>query len=127
MRTLVTGAQGFIGSWVVRRLIEQGHEVVTFDVNDSLARLEMISSPEIVSKVDRRVGRIEETDTVKKLIRDEEITHIVHLAAVLMPFCQKNPVQGGLINVIGTLNIFEAARDLGKQTRIVYASSSAVW
>jgi nucleoside-diphosphate-sugar epimerase len=112
---------------VVRRLIEQGHEVVTFDVNDSLARLEMISSPEIVAKADRRVGRIEETETVKKLIRDEEITHIVHLAAVLMPFCQKNPVQGGLINVIGTLNIFEAARDLGKQTRIVYASSSAVW
>jgi nucleoside-diphosphate-sugar epimerase len=127
MRTLVTGAQGCIGSWVVRRLIEQGHEVITFDVNDSLARLEMISSPEIVAKVDRRVGRIEETETVKKLIRDEEITHIVHLAAVLMPFCQKNPVQGGLINVIGTLNIFEAARDLGKQTRIVYASSSAVW
>jgi nucleoside-diphosphate-sugar epimerase len=127
MRTLVTGAQGCIGSWVVRRLIEQGHEVVTFDVNDSLARLEMISSPEIAAKVDRRVGRIEETETVKKLIRDEEITHIVHLAAVLMPFCQKNPVQGGLINVIGTLNIFEAARDLGKQTRIVYASSSAVW
>ncbi|MDQ1472366.1 MAG: UDP-glucose 4-epimerase [Bryobacterales bacterium] len=127
MRTLVTGAQGCIGSWVVRRLIEQGHEVVTFDVNESLARLEMISSPEIVAKADRRVGRIEETETVKKLIRDEEITHIVHLAAVLMPFCQKNPVQGGLINVIGTLNIFEAARDLGKQTRIVYASSSAVW
>jgi nucleoside-diphosphate-sugar epimerase len=127
MRTLVTGAQGCIGSWVVRRLIEQGHEVVTFDVNESLARLEMISSPEIVAKVDRRVGRIEETETVKNLIRDEEITHIVHLAAVLMPFCQKNPVQGGLINVIGTLNIFEAARDLGKQTRIVYASSSAVW
>jgi nucleoside-diphosphate-sugar epimerase len=127
MRTLVTGAQGCIGSWVVRRLIEQGHEVVTFDVNESLARLEMISDPEIVKKVDRRVGHIEDTATVKKLICDEGITHIVHLAAVLMPFCQKNPVQGGLVNVIGTLNIFEAARDLGKQTRIVYASSSAVW
>jgi nucleoside-diphosphate-sugar epimerase len=127
MKTLVTGAQGCIGSWVVRRLIENGHDVITFDVNDSLARLEMISSPGIVAKVDRRVGRIEDTDTVKKLIRDEEISHIVHLAAVLMPFCQKNPVQGGFINVIGTLNIFEAARDLGKQTRIVYASSSAVW
>jgi nucleoside-diphosphate-sugar epimerase len=127
MRTLVTGAQGCIGSWVVKRLVEQGHDVVTFDVNDSLARLEMISSPDLVSKVDRRVGRIEDTETVKKLIVGEGITHIVHLAAVLMPFCQKNPVQGGLINVIGTLNIFEAARDLAKQTRIVYASSSAVW
>ena len=127
MRTLVTGAQGCIGSWVVKRLIETGHSVITFDVNDSLARLEMISSPQIVSQVDRRTGRIEDTAAVKKLIIDERITHIVHLAAVLMPFCQKNPVQGGLINVVGTLNVFEAARDLGLQTRIVYASSSAVW
>ena len=49
------------------------------------------------------------------------------LAAVLMPFCQKNPVEGALINVVGTLNLFEAARDSGRKVRIVYASSSAVW
>ena len=60
-------------------------------------------------------------------MRDENITHIVHLAAVLMPFCQANPVAGGLVNVIGTLNLFEAARDSGREVRIVYASSSAVW
>src|SRR4051812_7284892 len=102
MRTLVTGAQGCIGSWVVKRLIEQGHEVITFDVNDSLARLEMISDRATVAKVDRRVGKIEDTATMKSLIRDEKITHVVHLAAVLMPFCAKNPVEGGLINVIGT-------------------------
>jgi nucleoside-diphosphate-sugar epimerase len=127
MRTLVTGAQGCIGSWVVKRLVEAGHEVVTFDVNDSLARLEMIAGAELAAKVDRRVGRIEDTETVKKLVHDEQIGHIVHLAAVLMPFCKNNPVQGGLINVIGTLNLFEAARDAGHPVRIVYASSSAVW
>jgi nucleoside-diphosphate-sugar epimerase len=127
MRTLVTGAQGCIGSWVVKRLIELGHEVVTFDVNDSLARLTIIAGPEIAAKVDRRTGRIEDTAAVKKLIREAEISHIVHLAAVLMPFCQKNPVEGGLVNVIGTLNLLEAARDSGRRTRIVYASSSAVW
>ena len=127
MRTLVTGAQGCIGSWVVKRLIEQGHEVVTFDVNDSLVRLETIAGPDIVSNVDRRIGRIEDAEAVKKLIHDEQIGHIIHLAAVLMPFCQKNPVAGGLINVIGTLNLFEAARDSGRDVRIVYASSSAVW
>jgi nucleoside-diphosphate-sugar epimerase len=127
MRTLVTGAQGCIGSWVVKRLIEAGHEVVTFDVNDSLARLETIAGAELAAKVDRRVGRIEDTETVKKLVLEEGIGHIVHLAAVLMPFCKGNPVQGGLINVIGTLNLFEAARDAGRPVRIVYASSSAVW
>jgi nucleoside-diphosphate-sugar epimerase len=127
MRTLVTGAQGCIGSWVVKRLIEQGHEAVTLDVNDSVARLEMIAGPEIAAKVDRRTGDIEDTAAVKKLVREEEISHIIHLAAVLMPWCQKNPVHGGLINVIGTLNVFEAARDSGREVQIVYASSSAVW
>jgi nucleoside-diphosphate-sugar epimerase len=127
MKILVTGSQGCIGSWVVKRLIEAGHKVLTFDVNDSVARLEMIAGKDTAAKADRRVGRIEDTETVKSLIRDEGITHVVHLAAVLMPFCQKNPVQGGLINVIGTLNLFEAARDSGREVRIVYASSSAVW
>jgi nucleoside-diphosphate-sugar epimerase len=127
MRTLVTGAQGCIGSWVVKRLIEGGHEVVTFDVNESLERLGMIASPDIVKNVDRRTGRIEDGAAIKKLVRDEQIDHIVHLAAVLMPFCQRNPVEGALINVIGTLNVFEAARDAGREVRIVYASSSAVW
>jgi nucleoside-diphosphate-sugar epimerase len=111
----------------VKRLIESGHEVLTFDVNDSVARLEMIAGPATVAKTRRLVGRIEDTAAVKRLIRDEQITHIVHLAAVLMPFCQKNPVEGALINVVGTLNLFEAARDSGRDIRIVYASSSAVW
>jgi nucleoside-diphosphate-sugar epimerase len=44
-----------------------------------------------------------------------------------MPFCAANPVAGGLINVVGTLNVFEAARDAGRPVRVVYASSSAVW
>ena len=127
MKTLVTGAQGCIGSWVVKRLVEAGHDVITFDTNDSLARLEMIASPSVVAKVDRRVGRIEDTAAVKKLVKDEKVTHIIHLAAVLMPFCAKNPVEGALINVVGTLNIFEAVREAAPGTRIVYASSSAVW
>jgi len=127
MKILVTGSQGCIGSWVVKRLIEAGHSVLTFDVNDSVARLEMIAGRAVAGKADRRAGRIEDTAAIKKLVRDEGITHIVHLAAVLMPFCQKNPVEGGLINVVGTLNLFEAARDSGRDIRIVYASSSAVW
>jgi nucleoside-diphosphate-sugar epimerase len=52
---------------------------------------------------------------------------VIHLAARLMPFCQAHPVEGGTIDVLGTLNVFEAARDAGRTVRVVYASSSAVW
>src|SRR5204862_524252 len=62
-----------------------------------------------------------------ELVRLKDITHIVHLAAVLMPSCQKDPVGGAMINVVGTLNVFEAARKSGRDIRVSYASSSAVW
>jgi nucleoside-diphosphate-sugar epimerase len=127
MRVLVTGGQGCIGAWVIKRLLDRGIDVVMYDIDPHPARLSLIASPDAISRVEVRTGRIEDTIQVKQLVRDEAITHIVHLAAVLMPFCQATPVAGGMVNVIGTLNLFEAARDCGRQVRVVYASSSAVW
>ncbi len=88
MRVLVTGAQGCIGSWVVKQLVERDIDVLTFDLEPGTARLRMIASPEIASKPVLRTGRIEDTSAVKSLVREEGITHIMHLAAQLMPFCQ---------------------------------------
>ncbi|HYO84778.1 MAG TPA: NAD(P)-dependent oxidoreductase [Bryobacteraceae bacterium] len=126
MRVLVTGGQGCIGAWVIKSLLERGVETVMFDTQAEPVRLSLIA-PDLVARVRLKTGRIEDTEAVKSLIRDEGVTHIVHLAAVLMPFCQANPVAGGMINVIGTLNLFEGARESGRDVRIVYASSSAVW
>ena len=127
MRILVTGGSGCIGAWVLKGLLERGLDVLMYDVQPDLTRLDMIAAPETKSRLRVVTGRVEDTETVKALVKDEGITHIVHLAAVLMPFCQANPVTGGMINVIGTLNLFEGARDSGRDVRIVYASSSAVW
>ncbi|MBI4904711.1 MAG: SDR family oxidoreductase [Acidobacteria bacterium] len=127
MRVLVTGAQGCIGAWVVRGLLLRGVEVLVFDVDGNPARLGLITEESQRRGLRIETGAIEDTGRVKGLIKDEGITHIIHLAAVLMPFCQVNPVRGGLINVIGTLNVFEGARDAGRPVRIAYASSSAVW
>jgi nucleoside-diphosphate-sugar epimerase len=127
MRVLVTGAQGCIGAWVVKCLLDRGVDVVIYDQEAKSARLALITTPETASGVAVETGRIEDTARLKSLVKDGDITHIVHLAAVLMPFCQAQPVAGGLINVIGTLNVFEAARDAGRDVRVVYASSSAVW
>jgi nucleoside-diphosphate-sugar epimerase len=125
MRVLVTGGSGCIGSWVIKGLLDRGLDVLTFDVEADTRRLRMIA-PELVPKLAIETGRIEDTGRVKALVSDG-VTHIVHLAAVLMPFCQADPVTGAMINVIGTLNLFEGARDSGRDVRIVYASSSAVW
>src|SRR5687768_6967015 len=127
MRFLVTGSQGCIGAWVVKALLDRGCEVICYDLESDLTRLGLISGQTASPRLRLVTGRIEDTEIVKRLVAEKEITHIVHLAAVLMPFCQSNPVAGGMIDVIGTLNVFEAARDAGRPVRVVYASSSAVW
>jgi nucleoside-diphosphate-sugar epimerase len=126
-KVLVTGAQGCIGSWIVKQLLERGDEVVIYDLDREPARIRKITPAALVDQLKIEPGQIEDTAAVKAVVKNEGITHIVHLAAVLMPFCQAQPVTGGLIDVIGTLNVFEAARDAGWPVRIVYASSSAVW
>jgi nucleoside-diphosphate-sugar epimerase len=125
MRVLVTGGSGCIGAWVVKGLLERGLDVVVFDLEEDTTRLRAIA-PELADRPVFETGRIEDTPRVKALIADG-VTHVVHLAAVLMPFCQANPVAGAMINVIGTQNLFEGARDCGRDVRVVYASSSAVW
>ena len=127
MRVLVTGAQGCIGSWVVRQLLDRSIDVLSYDQNPDLQRLSLIASPDEVRRVAIHTGAIEDGELLKVLVRDSGITHIVHLAASLIPYCQANPVKGALANVIGTLNVFEAARTAGRAVRVVYASSAAVW
>lgn len=127
MRVLVTGAQGCIGTWTVKRLLERGADVIAYDLDAEPARLSLISPRSDWGRLRCETGRIEDTARLKSVVREQGVTHIVHLAAQLMPYCQANPVAGGVINVVGTLNVFEAARDAGRPVRVVYASSSAVW
>jgi len=127
MKVLVTGANGCIGAWVVRALTTRQIDVVTYDSSTDANRLQLILNHSGWDRIQTVTGSIEDTSGLRALVRDAGITHIVHLAAVLMPYCQANPVSGASINVIGTLNLFEAARDAGRSVRVVYASSSAVW
>ncbi len=127
MRVLVTGAHGCIGSWVVKQFLDRGIGVIAYDQSALAPRLERIAAADDVRRVEMRTGAIEDTARVKDLVRESGATHIVHLAAALIPYCQANPVAGALANVIGTMNVFEAARDAGRAVRVVYASSAAVW
>lgn len=127
MRVLVTGASGCIGAWTVKQLLDRQIDVLCYDLEADTTRLGMISNHVGSARLQLETGQIEDTTRIKELVKSGEITHIIHLAAVLMPFCQANPVIGAMIDVIGTLNVFEAARDAGRPVRVVYASSAAVW
>src|SRR5205085_11053258 len=114
MRVLVTGANGCIGSWVVRNLLDRGLDVLIYDLDPTPPRLAMIASDDHVRRVAVETGAIEDTARVKPVVKDQGITHIVHLAAPLMPVYHAHPVMGGLSDLLGTLNVFEAARDAGR-------------
>jgi nucleoside-diphosphate-sugar epimerase len=73
-------------------------------------------------------GDITDGGVVSRVVEEREITNIIHLAGLQVPTCRANPRLGATVNVIGTINIFEAAKDSGRRVkRIAYASSAAVF
>ena len=122
----ITGAQGCIGSWIVKALIERGDAAVVFDRSDDSRRLSAIMSDEDLAKVRFITGDITDGAPVLAALTECGAMKIIHLAGLQVPTCRVEPVTGALVNVAGTLNVFEAARQL-KLKRVVYASSAAVY
>jgi UDP-glucose 4-epimerase len=123
MKILVTGGSGFIGAWIIRRLLSGGHEARVFDINEDRSLVRSIAGKSS-ENIDWRVGDIRDADAVIDAAQGCET--VVHLAAVLTPACQERPRIGAEIIVIGTLNVFEAARQ-HQMLKIVYASSAGVF
>jgi len=124
-RFLVTGSSGFLGAWITRELIDRKLDFVLFDLDPSLRRLEQLLQ-EPPSGLTIETGDISDVDRVIDVCQQHEITHIIHLAALQVPFCRPDPLLGAKVNVLGTLAVFEAARRLEHIQKIVYASSAAV-
>src|ERR1044071_2933200 len=122
----ITGAQGCIGSWIVKSLIERGDTAVVFDRSDDSRRLSAIMSDEDLAKVRFITGDVTDGSSVLSALDEARATNVIHLAGLQVPTCKADPVTGALVNGAGTLNVFEAARQLGLK-RVVYASSAAVY
>jgi nucleoside-diphosphate-sugar epimerase len=125
---LVTGAHGFIGAWVVKRLLASNYKVVIFDKSPDPHRLRLIMDDDEISRATFDAGDITDGEAVSQIVERREITNIIHLAGLQVPTCRANPRLGAMVNVIGAINVFEAARNSGGRVkRIAYASSAAVF
>lgn len=122
---LVTGAGGCIAAWVMRELDERGARIVGFDLSDDRRRARLAMSDAALVRVAWETGDIADTARFKEVAQQHGVTAIVHLAALQVPFCKADPVAGAKVNVLGTVNVFEAARHLGIG-RLAYASSIAI-
>jgi UDP-glucuronate 4-epimerase len=127
-RFLVTGANGCIGAWIVAQLTHETTPVVALDASDDDHRLRLVLDKDAVAGVTRVRGDITDLDALERTLDEHAITHVIHLAALQVPFCRADPPLGARVNVVGTVNVFEAvARRADRMGPVVYASSVAAY
>jgi UDP-glucuronate 4-epimerase len=132
MRTIVTGAAGFIGSNLVDRLLAEGNEVTGVDNFDEFyARaIKQRNLAEALRRPNFRLAELDIRDAsaVERLVREVEPEVIVHLAARagVRPSIE-DPALYSAVNVVGTVHWLESACRLANRPRFVYASSSSVY
>jgi nucleoside-diphosphate-sugar epimerase len=120
-RFLVTGALGCIGAWTCAELAAEGAEVVGFDLGTDDRRVRLATEAQIPLVH----GDISDREAVTKALDDHGITHVIHLAALLIPSIKRDPPYGTAVNIGGTVNVLDAAKTRGIQ--VAYASSAAVY
>lgn len=124
--TLITGTMGCLGAWTAAHLVRRGETVISFDLSSDRSRLNLLLSPEEQAAITFISGDLTDYAQVQRAINDHGVTHIIHLAALQIPFCRANPVLGSAVNVTGTVNVFEAAKQ-AQIKHLTYASSIAVY
>ena len=121
MNVLVTGGTGSIGAWVVRELFERGHEPVAFDVAPTLTYVS-----DLADDVSIVQGDVTDYEAVRAAVDDHDVERVVHLAKLLPKRSETDPLETLRVNVLGSGNVLEAARESGVR-RVVFSSSKSVF
>jgi UDP-glucose 4-epimerase len=121
MSVLVIGGTGFIGSRAVKFLLEQGEQIVVMDLFPNLTRVEEIKDELTIVQ-----GSITSIETIIETIKKHQVSKIINTAYHLESESEQYPHEAIKVNLLGTNNVFEAARIMGIK-RVIWASSLAVY
>lgn len=125
-RVLVTGALGLVGTAVVAELVRDGRHVVATDL-DSPPNRKLAGRLPRSGRLELRWADLTDDAAVRALVTEVEPGTIVHLAAVIPPFCYKGRDLARKVNVGATASLVHAASALASPPRLVVASSVAVY
>ena len=123
MNVIVFGGCGFLGSWIVTKLLREGYDVTIFDLKMDKNLLNKLLGDEI-SRIKFIRGDITKYDEV--LSSTQNMQYVINLAGLMTPDCSENPSLGAKVNIIGSINVFDAVKSHGIPF-LVYASSAGVF
>lgn len=125
MTILITGAEGFIGSHLVEALVKQGRSVRCMAWYNSFGKAGWLDTLPIRNDLDIVWGDVRDRDSVKRCM--DGCKQVIHLAALIgIPYSYEAPQNYVDTNVTGTLNVLQAARELGIE-KVVCTSTSEVY
>jgi UDP-glucose 4-epimerase len=119
MRVLVTGGAGFIGSYLIPRLLERGMEVVVFDLAKEPAALEPVRD-----RITYVRGDLASEADLYRAMMSQKITDVFHLGVILAGPCEENPIYGFKINFHATQTLLDASVALGVNRFFMMSSIS---
>jgi CDP-glucose 4,6-dehydratase len=124
--TLVTGASGLIGGWLVSRLLAAGADVVCL-VRDWVPQSELVRN-KMIDKVKVVRGDVRDQETAERTLGEYEIDTVIHLAAqTIVGIANRNPVSTFQTNIAGTWSLLEACRRSPAVKQIIVASSDKAY
>lgn len=121
MAVLITGGTGFVGAELAHILVNKGEDVVLFDVAPNYARIS-----DIHDKVKIAQGNLANWPEVFNVVRDYNIEGIYHLGGMLSVPSNANPWASFQVNVVGMVNVLEAARLL-KASKVIFTSTLSTY
>ena len=120
---IIFGGTGFLGSWIVKNFIKRDYKVTIFDLKIETELLKKLIGKDI-EKIKFLKGDV--TNYEEVLEATFNMDHVVNLAGLMTPDCSRNPSLGAEVNVLGSINVFEATKARGIKF-VVYASSAGVF
>ena len=121
MKVLITGGMGVIGAEATRKFVQEGHRPVIY-----ARRRDESLIGDVLDSIDIELGDITDAARLTEVLQTHAITHIVHAAGYVSAPSAANVPLGIQVNVMGTTNVLEAARQLGI-ARVVYTSAKGVY